>query len=78
MAVSNSLKRSFTESILLTWTFESRSAKLMDIFFESFRSFKQNIMKMLRVTCQTHILHMQTLITLQTIQNYNAIRNRNK
>ncbi len=31
---------------------------------------------MLRVTSQTHLLFMQTLITLQTIQNYIAIRTR--
>ncbi len=31
---------------------------------------------MLRVTSLTHLLLMQTLITLQTIHNYNAIRNR--
>ncbi len=30
----------------------------------------------LRVTSLTHLLLMQMLITLQTVQNYNAIRNR--
>ncbi len=45
-------------------------------FFESFSSFQQNIIKMLSVTSLTHLLLMQMLITLQTIHNYNAIRNR--
>ncbi len=51
-------------------------SKIKLYFFKSFRSFLAKHNSNVRVTSLTHILLMQTLITLQTIQNYNAIRNR--
>ncbi len=41
----------------------------------SFQVISQNIIQMLRFTSLTHLLLMQAMITLQIIQNYNAIRN---